>query len=180
MNRVEIKPEMLRWACKRTRIEPIALAERIPQLPLGDTTRSSRCSGSLKPSRRRHIRPSVSYSCRSRRKTGFPLQIFAPLPMSQSVVRTLICSIRSTCAAPSSAEPRFRPSGGKSRAGIRRLRSSNRRCRSGGCTYPRGTLRGLSSCTPTSGATPDRRGLGYRLPKAECLASLDREHNRDP
>ncbi len=33
MNRVEIEPRMLRWACERARIEPAALAKRIRQLP---------------------------------------------------------------------------------------------------------------------------------------------------
>ena len=31
--RVPIRPEMLRWACERARLEPDALAHRIPQLP---------------------------------------------------------------------------------------------------------------------------------------------------
>ena len=33
MNRIQVEPRMLHWACERARIEPTSLAERFPQLP---------------------------------------------------------------------------------------------------------------------------------------------------
>ena len=33
MSRIPVKPELLRWACERARVDPAALAERLPQLP---------------------------------------------------------------------------------------------------------------------------------------------------
>ena len=33
MNRIQVEPRMLHWACERARIEPASLVERFPQLP---------------------------------------------------------------------------------------------------------------------------------------------------